>query len=166
MRAVHAQTLNMNVPLPESGRWRVRELERGTVFEATHAATRSRLTIRLSNHDSLMNRQRCEAKAREANWVPNTKVRTVEDSVTVAPVAYDTRLVVASEPGGSDHSPVRGHIFGFGAYIRKCLTMHYVTEVPSGEYSKELSARLATIRVQTLPALTFDVLEEVKREER
>ncbi|MFO0677270.1 MAG: hypothetical protein U0169_12110 [Polyangiaceae bacterium] len=163
---VHARKLRMNLPLPEASAWKVRESEDGTSFEAVHDATHSRLTVRASAHDALMNRGRCEAKAREMGWVPNVRAKIVDDTVTVAPGAYDTRFVAMVDAGATEASPVRGYVFGYGAYVRRCLTMTFVTDVPSGDYAREVASRLATIRVQTFPAITFDTLDDVPREVR
>ena len=103
-----------------------------------------------------MNRARCEEKARERGIVPTSELRGIEDTVTVGPEAYDTRLIVGIEAGKDARLPLRGHVLAFGSFIRHCLVFHYESAVPSGAGEQELSSRLAVAKVRILGGLALD----------
>jgi hypothetical protein len=108
-----------------------------------------------TNEEDLMNRQRCETRARDLGYVPKTELTTVEDAVTVGPDAYDSRVWVALDagrPGGA----VDGHVFLFGAFLRRCLIVHVTTTVPSAKDEDILSSRLAIARARIIRGMTLD----------
>jgi hypothetical protein len=120
-----------------------------------HEATRSRLVLATWNERELMNRARCEERARARGLVP-ADLETVEDSATVGPEAFDTRVWVAVRPGKTAEAPVSGHVFAFGAFIRRCLFVHFESEVPTGKDEEVLSSRLALVKVRLVGALVMD----------
>jgi hypothetical protein len=160
---VHSVRFHASLPLPEAREWVVDDQSRAELV-ATHAATRSRVVLFFETEPALMNRHRCEARARELGMVPNGALHTVEDSVTVGPEAYDTRVWVALEPSKTERGPITGHVFAFGAYVRKCLYMHFTSEIPSGQDEAILSQRLALARVRILQGITLDNMQGIPRE--
>ena len=102
-----------------------------------------------------MNRQKCEARARALGWVSSTTLTTVEDETTIGPEAYDSRIWVAldaAKRGGA----LEGHVYLFGAFIRRCLLVHVATAVPSAKDEDVLSERLALARARMVRGLTID----------
>jgi hypothetical protein len=102
-----------------------------------------------------MNRQRCEEHARRRGFIGTSALTTVEDQVHVGPDAYDSRVWVAIDagrPGGG----VEGHVFLFGAFLRRCLLVHLQTGVPSPPDEDVLAARLAVGSARIVKAITLD----------
>lgn len=152
----HSKRFQLSFPLPDGKTWKIDDHSRAELV-AVHATTSSRVTVRATHEEDLMNRHRCEARARELAFVPNGTLTTVEDDVTVGPEAYDSRIWVAldaARPGGA----VEGHVFLFGAFLRRCLLVHVSTVVPSAKDEDVLSARLAIARARIVGGLTLDPL--------
>ena len=158
----HSLRFALTVPLPDAATWKVDDHSRGELVGA-QSATHSGLVLMEETEPALMNHKGCEERARARGLVPNRMLRTVEDTVTVGPEAFDTRVVVGVESKGPD-GPLVGHVFAYGAYVRKCLFVHLSTEVPSTRDEATLSERLALARVHTLGGIKIDELGEVPRE--
>lgn len=149
-----SKRFQLELPLPDGRAWKIDDHSRPALV-AVHETTASRLHLRATHEDELMNRAKCEARARELGWVPTAQLATIEDEVTVGPEAYDSRVWVAvdaSQPGGA----VTGHVFLFGAFIRRCLLVHVETTVPSREHEGVLSSRLATVGARVVRGITLD----------
>jgi hypothetical protein len=148
----------MTVPLPDGKAWRIDDHSQPELH-AVHDPTRSRLVVVTWNEHELMNRTRCEERARNRGLVPGdprAPLQTVEDTNTIAPEAFDTRIWVAIRPGKNAEAPVGGHVFAFGSYIRRCLFVHFESEVPSAKDEEVLSSRLALVKVRLVGAIALD----------
>lgn len=152
----HSKRFQLSIPLPDGKAWKIDDHSRPELV-AVHATTSSRVSVLATHEEDLMNRQRCEVRARELGLVPKGELTTVEDHVTVGPEAYDSRIWVAldpAKPGGA----VEGHVFLFGAFLRRCLLVHVSTVVPSAKDEDVLSSRLAIARARIVGGLTLDPL--------
>jgi hypothetical protein len=152
----HSKRFQVTVPLPEGRAWKIDD-HRSSDLVAVHAGTESRLMIRATQEEELMNRQRCEERAKNLGWLPAGQLTTVDDQVHVGPDAYDSRVWVAldaAKPGGS----VDGHVFLFGAFLRRCLLVHLATTVPSSKDEEVLASRLAVASARIIKAITLDPL--------
>lgn len=150
----HSKRFQLSFPLPDGKAWRIDDHSRPALF-ALHEATASRVWVQATQEDELVNRQKCEARARDLGWVTSTKLTTVEDVTTIGPEAYDSRIWVAldaAKPGGA----IEGHVYLFGAFIRRCLLVHVSTTVPSAKDEDVLSERLALARARIVRSLTID----------
>jgi hypothetical protein len=150
----HSKRFQVSIPLPDGRGWKIDDHSRPWLF-AVHEATSSKLWLTATREDELVNRAKCEARARNMGWVPGTTLTTVEDSVTVGPEGYDSRVWVAidaARPAGA----LEGHVYLFGAFIRRCLLVHLETRVASAEHEAVLSSRLATAQARLVQALTLD----------
>ena len=150
----HSKRFQLSFPLPDGKAWRIDDHSRPSLF-ALHEATSSRVWVQATQEDELVNRQKCEARARELGWITSTKLTTVEDETTIGPEAYDSRIWVAidaAKPGGA----IEGHVYLFGAFIRRCLLVHVSTTVPSAKDEDVLSERLAFARARIVRSLTID----------
>ena len=164
----HSDRFQLTLPLPDGKRWKIDDHAQPQLM-AKHAGTTSVVTAYTSVERDLVNHKACEDRARDAGLVPKD-LRTVESAVTIGPDAFDSRIWVALEaranPGGrGEAAPAKdapggrsltGHVFLFGAYIRKCLFFHLATTVPTAEDEPRLSARLASARVRMLGELKID----------
>jgi hypothetical protein len=166
LKRFHSARFELWIPLPDGPAWRIDDHTRPELV-ATHAATSSKLTLKTTIEPELMNRQKCEDRARAAGLVPeqtgSQNFRTVEDQAIVGPDAYDTRIWVMLQPGGKPGTSLRGHVFAFGAYIRKCLFVHFESEVSSDKLEDVLSERLATARLRIVGGIALEPFDEPRR---
>lgn len=149
----HSKRFGLSLPLPDGHAWKIDDHSRPELV-AVHPSTSSRVTLLATNEQDLMNRERCETRARQRGMV-NGDLTTVEDAVTVGPDAYDSRVWVAigaARPGGV----VEGHVYLFGAFLRRCLLVHVSTEIPSANDGDVLSARLAIARARIVGGIALD----------
>jgi hypothetical protein len=150
----HSIRFRLSVPLPDGKKWKIDDRAQPELH-AVHEATHSRLVLYAWNEGELMNRARCEDRARGRGLVADG-LATVEDAVTVGPEAFDTRVWVAVKAGKDHESPMVGHVFAFGAFIRRCLFVDFQSEVSSGKDEEILSSRLAVVKVRLLGGLALD----------
>jgi hypothetical protein len=149
----HSKRFLLSFPLPDGRAWKIDDHSRPELV-AVHASTSSRLAVTLTREEDLMNRARCEQRARDLGHVPNAHLTTVEDQVTVGPDAYDSRVWVALD-AGRQNGEIEGHIFLFGAFIRKCLIVHLATKAPAGS-EDVISSRLAVARERIVGKIALD----------
>jgi hypothetical protein len=159
---VHSARFAMTIPLPNADKWRVDDTSRAEMI-AVDGTTRSTLVVMREVESGLVNHAKCEQRAVELALEPERAMRTIEDVILTGPEAYDTHVKVEIEPRGSEGVLV-GHLFAFGAYVRRCLFVHMTTAVPSERDEETLSQRLAVARVKLLGGIRVDELEAVPRE--
>jgi hypothetical protein len=163
----HSERFQLTLPLPDGKKWKIDDHTQPALV-ARHVGTSSVVTVYTSVEHELVNHQGCEDRARAMGLVPKEALRTVESTITVGPDAYDSRIWIAID-GRPDadarhdgkHEEAKdghltGHVFLFGAYIRKCLFLHLSTTVPSLQDEPRLSARLASARVSMIGDLKVD----------
>jgi len=148
----HSKRFLLSVSLPDGRAWKIDDRSQPWLV-AAHEPTSSKLVVLGTQEDELMNRHRCETRARELGWV-GPALTTVEEQVTVGPEAYDSRVWVAIEAarGGG----LSGHVYLFGAFLRKCLLVHLTTTVASAGEEAVLSDRLAVASARMIRGLRID----------
>ena len=112
------------------------------------------MSVLATQEDEVVNRQKCEARARALGWVTSTTLTTVDDETTVGPEAFDSRIWVALD--AARRGALEGHVYLFGAFIRRCLLVHVSTVVPSTKDEDVLSERLALARARIVHGLSLD----------
>lgn len=153
--ARHATTL----PLPDGRAWRIDDHSRPELV-ATHPSG-TRVTLRLvQDAGELVNRAKCEAKAREAKFVADAPLSVVEETEGIEPSGWDARVVVAVEKRPGE---LVGHVMSFSSLVRKCVWFHFETRVKAGA-EEELSDRLAVGRAKIQGRLKLDAFGEVPRQ--
>jgi hypothetical protein len=151
----HSKRFALTVPLPDGKAWKIDD-HRSPELVAVHEPTSSRLQLITTQEDALMNRQRCEERAQRLGWLTNvSRFTTLEDEVHVGPDQYDSRVWVALNPG-APNGRVEGHIFLFGAFLRRCLLVHYTTSVASAKEEEQLASRLASASARLVKGITLD----------
>ena len=165
----HSKRFQLTIPLPDGRAWKIDDHQKPELV-ATHAPTDARLRVLATQEEELMNRERCQARARELGWIPEPRaprrrnadlapppdpLTTVEDKVETGPDAYDSRVWVAIDPGNGE-GPVEGHVFLFGAFLRRCLLVDYQTRIPSPKDEAVLASRLATAGARIVRGITID----------
>ena len=154
----HSARFELTVPLPDGHGWQIDD-HRTPFLVATHARTNATLTVGLTGEPELMNRQRCEAAARERGLVHDEALQTVADVVIVGPGPYDSHITVLALSAAEPHRSLAGHLFLFGSHIRKCLFVHYETRQGEGEDEAMLSARLAVARLQIIGGIRVQAFD-------
>src|SRR5262249_44659931 len=119
---------------------------------AVHPATDSRLKLVITQEDELMNRQRCEERAKNRGWI-KPSLTTVDDQLIVGPDAYDSRVWTAIDATSS--GALEGHVFLFGAFLGRCLLVDLSTRVAAKDEAV-LASRLAVGGARIVKAITLD----------
>ena len=150
----HSKRFLLTIPLPDGHAWKIDDHSQPSLV-AVHEPTSSKLTLEMTREDELVNRAKCETRARNMGWIPSPTLTTVADDVITGPELYDTRVWVAldaSAPGGA----IEGHVYLFGAFLRQCLLVHFTTRVASSKDEAALSARLAIADARVVRAIKLD----------
>ncbi|HEY8079544.1 MAG TPA: hypothetical protein VIF62_35685 [Labilithrix sp.] len=151
----HSKRFQLTIPLPEGKDWKIDDHSRPALF-ALHDGVASKLWVELTNEDELVNRKKCEDRARALGWVPpETRLSTVEDEVVTGPELYDSRVWVALDPGRPGGA-IDGHVFLFGGFLRRCLLVHFMTTVPSAHDEDVISTRLALAETRIVRGIALD----------
>jgi hypothetical protein len=158
----HSKRLALSLPLPEGKSWRIDDHSQSELV-ATHAPTRSRVSIGVYRSSELVGRSQCESLARERKMVPSGDLRTLEDEVAITQQTFDTRVWAVVELGGGPGRPIVGHVMAFGGFLRKCYVFDFSTRVDSASEESLLSSRLAYARARILGGLELDPFAGVSR---
>jgi hypothetical protein len=162
-----SRRFEVSVPLPDGKAWRIDDHSHPALV-ATHAPTRSRVTVSVFHANELVGHARCEELARERGLVPDaanatTSARVVEDEVTITQSTFDTRIEVLVEPGAGPEGPLSGRVTAFGGFLRKCFAFVYTTSVDGSSDEPVLSDRLAFVRARVLGGLELEPFDTVAR---
>jgi hypothetical protein len=158
----HSLRFKLSVPLPDGRAWKIDD-HNDRALRARHAATRSTLTVVTFTEPELMSRQRCLDRAIEMGLLALHDPLTIEDRATIGPDAFDTRIWIALEARASPTAALTGHALLIGGYIRKCLFVHYATEVASEKEEPLLTSRLAVARLRILAGIKLEPFDEAPR---
>ncbi len=149
-----SKRFRLSFPLPDGKAWRIDDRSQ-PALTAVHEPTDSRVLVLATREDELVNRQKCEARARALGWIPSTPLATVDDEATVGPETYDSRIWVALDVSHRG-AGLDGHVYLFGARVRQCLLVHVSTHVASAQEEDILSERLALARARIVRGLVLD----------
>jgi hypothetical protein len=157
-----SRRLAVSLPLPEGRAWRIDDHSRPELV-ATHAPTRSQVTVAVFSTDEVVGRSRCEALARERKLVPEgaAPLGFVEDGATTTQGSFDTRIAVGVRPTST--GGLEGEVLAFGGFLRKCYAFVYSTQVERATDENALSARLAIARARVLGGLNIGGLDATLR---
>ncbi len=149
----HSKRFFLSVPLPDGASWRIDDHSQPMLF-ASHEPTSSQLSVLATDETNLVNRHECEERARSLGWIPPS-LTTIDDETVVGPESYDSRVWIAlgASRGGA---PLEGHVYLFGAFLKRCLLLHLTTRVALASDENVLSERLALARAGVIRGLTLD----------
>ena len=159
----HSTRLSLSLPLPDGRGWQIDDHSRPELV-ATHPATRSRVVVAVLRADELVGRTQCETLAHERGLVPSAQLQVLEQEIGITQESFDTRTLVAVDPGGGPGQPLVGHVMAFGGFLRKCYVFDFSTEVDSAANEATLSSRLAYARARILGGLRLEAFDTVTRE--
>ena len=132
----------LRVALPDARAWHASTS--GTFTLLDHAATRSRLALRVTLAPRLVRPAECEAEARLARpSLPQVEPSSVVEQRTIAaPPDFDVRLVVGVEPNADG---VRGYALAVGAGTSRCYVAAFETESAGPKAAEHVADRLAVV---------------------
>ena len=146
-RPVLSPRFDVEIPLPDSKNWQVTDRKsRFLVLE--HAATRSRLVVRLWREGEVMRHDGCERLARRLRELPEGGSE-IDRRTVDSPTGFDTRVVtgvVAPAPG----RPIVGYVVAFGALARRCFAYAFTTEATGQGAEGAVGERLAAMAAGSL----------------
>lgn len=150
----------LKLPLPDGKSWRIDD-HGGHWLIATHAAAASELVVRAWREEAVMNRGRCEARARFWRKLPERESADIVEKHSVnVPPDFDTVVevgVIAPVPAGKNGKAgeaLRGFAMAFGGKGRRCFAWIYTTSAGGPGAEAVLGERLATMVQGSLGATT------------
>jgi hypothetical protein len=160
----HSKRFALTLPLPDGATWRIDDHTHETLV-ATHAPTRSTVTVVVFRADELVGRRQCEdlARTRKLVALPDD-LHVLEEQTGITQQTFDTRTVVGVAPGATPAEPLVGHVSAFGGFLRKCFAFDFATQVDGAAGEDVLSSRLAYARARILGGLAIEALGIVERE--
>ncbi len=153
----------LELSLPELSGWR--KAKPSAWEHLRHAASRSRLDLRVTRAERLVRPEDCEARARlEHPELPVAEDDEALDRRTLrAPRGFLTRvtvLVAESAP-----AELEGHVTAFGAAVGRCFALHFSTRTSGPGASEEVARRLGLVVAKLLPSVALaDVDQRVTPE--
>lgn len=149
----------LRLPLPDGKSWRIDD-HGGHWLIATHAGAASELVVRTWREEAVMNRGRCEERARFWRKIPERESADIVEKHSIdVPPDFDTVVevgVIAPMPGkkGKAGEPLRGFALAFGGKGRRCFAWIYTTSAGGPGAEAALGERLATMVQGSLGATT------------
>ena len=150
----------LKLPLPDGKSWRIDDHESGWLV-ARHAASASELVVRVWREEAVMNRARCEERARFWRKIPERESADIVERHPVdVPTGFDTVAfvgVVAPALAGKKAKAgeeLRGVAMAFGGKGKRCFAWIYTTSAGGQGAEAVLGERLATMVQGSLSATT------------
>jgi hypothetical protein len=118
---------DLGLPLPDGASFRVDDrTERWLV--ARHDGTNSVLLVRTWREDEVVNRSRCEARARGWRDLPSRDGRRLVSASRLAvPADHDTVVEVFLGPRAPAGEPTDGFVLAFGGWAKRCFAYVFLT---------------------------------------
>lgn len=153
---VSSLRFGLKIPLPDGASWRVDD-KSGSWLLARNAGAASELLVRVWREEEVMNRGRCEERARFGRKLPERQsMDSVEKHAVGVPAEFDTVVevgVIAPALEGKKVKPgqdLRGVAMAFGGKGRRCFAWVYVTSAGGSGAEAVLGDRLATMVQESL----------------
>ena len=150
----------LKLALPDGKSWRIDD-HGGNWLIATHAGAASELVVRTWREEAVMNRGRCEERARFWRKIPERESADIVEKRSVnVPPDFDTVVevgVIATALQGKKAKPgedLRGFALAFGGKGRRCFAWIYTTSAGGPGAEDALGKRLATMVQASLGATT------------
>jgi hypothetical protein len=155
MARFHSARFSLSIPLPDGPHWRIDD-HKTAMLRATHEATQSKVELVMWREDDLMNRQKCEDRAREKGYGERAG-EEVDTETTSVPQGWDTLVWLGADRSDPKQAPdqITGELFAFASSIRKCFYFHFVTRAEA----RVISDRLAFVRLRVLGDLRLDTMD-------
>jgi hypothetical protein len=152
------------IALDDASRWR--ETNGGSFTVLEHAASRSRLSVRLSRAARLVRPEECEAEARLARpSLPRIDPEAVIDAQPLAaPEGFtgSVRVGVDVGPSGSTH----GFVLAVGAAVGRCFVLAFETSADGANSARIVGDRLRAATDTVVPSVELRSIDERVHPER
>lgn len=161
---VELEALPGAITLDDASRWRAVNSGSFTVLE--HAASRSRLSLRLWRAARLVRPAECEAEARVARpSLPRVDPDAVIDSRPLdAPEGFTGSVVVGVD--GTPSGSTRGFVLAVGAAIGRCFVLVFETSADGSNAARVVGDRLRRASDVVVPSVELRSIDERVRPDR
>lgn len=146
-KRVVSKRLRLSIPLPNRSGWKLKR-EKSMFVVLEHAATSSKLLVALWREDELMNRQRCEERARLLRDLPQ-RADVLSTRLLPVPKEFDTQVDVGFDTAG-EAAPLHGYALAFGGLARECFAFVYTTMASGEGRERIVGDRLAVMQTVAL----------------
>jgi len=147
------------VPLPDGRGWRIDD-HSGNWLSAMHGASGSMLLVRVWREDDIMNRQRCEERARLWRKLPERGVAEIMETRPLkVPPEFDTVVdigIVPAPPHAKSDAAIDAFAMAFGARVRRCFAYIFTTNARGGTALAAVGERLGTMVQGSLEKLVLE----------
>lgn len=147
---VFSPRMQLSIPLPDADNWQLKRERKSSFLVLEHAATNSRLVIRVWREPERMNRLRCEERARLIRDLPHGT--DVTSAAIDAPSGFDTHVSIGFEALGPQ-GRVTGHAIAFGSRRARCFAYAYTTTATGPDAERTVGDRLAIMEGRSLADL-------------
>jgi hypothetical protein len=152
-----SKRFGVRVPLPDGQAWRIDD-HTGSWLSATHGPSGSVLLLRAWREDGVVNRARCEEKARLYRNLPERALaEIVEQKAVGVPKDFDTVVevgVIASREPGKEG--IMAFAMAFGGWARRCFAYVFTTSARGKGTEEIVGERLGTMVQGSLEKLVFE----------
>jgi len=152
-----SKRFGVRVPLPDGKAWRIDDHTEHWLM-ATHGPSGAVLLLRAWREDSVVNRQRCEDKARLWRKLPERgPAEIVERRAVNVPKDFDTVVeigVVATRGPASDR--IDAFAMAFGGWAHRCFAYVFTTSARGQGAEEVVGERLGTMVQGSLEKLSFE----------
>jgi hypothetical protein len=150
-----SKRFGLRLPLPDGPAWRIDD-HTGRFLLATNASTGSELAVRLWREDEVVNRQRCEAKARVLRALPERASAELVDRRAVSvPAAFDTVVETFVVPVKAQGGVITAFALAFGGLERRCFAYVFETRAAFAGAAQIVGDRLGSMVQGSLEKLVF-----------
>lgn len=150
-----SKRFGLRLPLPDGHAWRIDD-HTGRFLVAINASTESELAVRLWREDEVVNRQRCEAKARVLRKLPErTGAELVDRRAALVPAEFDTVVETFVVPAKAQGQAITAFALAFGGLERKCFAYVFTTRAAGAGAEQAVGDRLGSMVRGSLERLSF-----------
>lgn len=135
------------IPLPDGHAWKIDD-HGGPWLSAAHPPSGSALLLRTWREDDVVNRQRCEERARLWRKLPERSgAEIVETRPVNVPPDYDTvvEVGVSPSPGPKGAGSIDAFAMAFGARVRRCFAFVFTTSASGAGAEAAVGERLGAM---------------------
>lgn len=161
-----SRRFDLVVPLPDGRAWRIDDHASGWLV-ATHPPTSSVLLVRTWTEDAIVNRERCEARARLWRDLPRRdSIELVEERAIPVPPDFDTHVEIGVQGATGEDGAIEGVAMAFGGWAHRCFAYVLTTAAHGHGAERVVGERLAVMvegslaKIETRSELEPDVRRE------
>lgn len=152
MGVFRSKRFGLDLELYDGTAWKIDD--RSTHWLSASHPEGSSLLVRTWRAENRMNRDKCEAQARNFRRLPSAEsVEIVDERAFDVPPGFDTRATVGLMP--SREGSIFGMVLAFGGSGRRCFAFVYATQATGPRATEIVADRLAKTTEGALGKLAF-----------